>query len=148
MTQRILVRESFLAMIAVSVATGAGAGVVRCDLPAGKVVYQDKPCPDGSKTTVVRIVPPAPGARTDARSAPTMQAKFGGASPPAAMTDPAAYRIETIIVSPAGPLNAWSDMLGALARGDKAAAMEHLTPSAQQRYGPVFDTLIGPNRPR
>jgi Bacterial Ig domain/Glucodextranase, domain B len=41
----------------------------------------------------------------------------------------------------------WSGMTTALAAGDKASAMRYLDTSAQQKYGPVFDTLL-PNMPQ
>jgi hypothetical protein len=36
----------------------------------------------------------------------------------------------------------WDGMKGALASGDKAAAMRYLDASAQRKYGPVFDALL------
>ena len=36
----------------------------------------------------------------------------------------------------------WNNMIGALAAGDKAAAIQTLSPSAQLRYGSVFDLLL------
>ena len=36
----------------------------------------------------------------------------------------------------------WAGMTSALAAGDKPAAMQYLSGSAQQRYGPVFDLLL------
>jgi hypothetical protein len=38
-------------------------------------------------------------------------------------------------------------MTTALAAGDKNSAMRYLDPSAQQKYGPVFDTLL-PSMPQ
>jgi hypothetical protein len=36
----------------------------------------------------------------------------------------------------------WSGMNDALAAGNKAAALQLLSPAAQERYGPVFDVLM------
>lgn len=36
----------------------------------------------------------------------------------------------------------WAGLTSALARGDKATAMQHLNTRAQNKYGPVFDALL------
>ena len=43
-----------------------------------------------------------------------------------------------------GALEAWDRFAKAFNRGDKATAMQQLTPGAQQRYSPVFDDLMSP----
>jgi hypothetical protein len=41
----------------------------------------------------------------------------------------------------------WSDFAGALASGNRSAAMQHLTTGAQEKFGPVLDALL-PNMPQ
>jgi hypothetical protein len=78
-TQRILACSVCLAVIAASAAAEAGAAVVRCDMPAGKVAYQDKPCPDGSKATVVQIAPLTPAPQAHVGFGPVMLPSVIGA---------------------------------------------------------------------
>jgi hypothetical protein len=123
-------------VIALASAAHAGATIFKCADAAGRVSYQDTPCPATDAQSTV-AVPAAP-------SPPPRKASIGFIRQPAPTTSASMQSSRTL--SPAdvrGPLDAWSRFTDSLRRGDKASAMKELTPSARERYDPVFDALMG-----
>ena len=108
----------------------------KCVSAEGKTTYQDTPCPSSSSEAAVKIVP-APSNP----SAPTKPPIYV-APVPRSMYESAANPKIPNTTDAKGALETWDRFGKAINRGDKDAALRELTPSAQQKYAPVFDTLL------
>ena len=117
----------------------ADAAMVKCVDSNGKVSYQDPPCPTSAAESTVKFKAPPPAGPSpqaaDLSPVPSRQSNMKGRARIPSDTD---FR---------GPREAWGRLTLALARGDKAAAMKELTPSAQQRYSDMLEKLSGKTKP-
>lgn len=116
----------------------AEGGVYKCVGPDGKVAYQDTPCATGATQTSIHTPEaPAQGVNAPAQrlQAPTV---------PPGMYEAARRKEVPKNIDAKGALEAWDRFAKAFNRGDKATAMQQLTPGAQERYSPVFDALMSP----
>jgi hypothetical protein len=101
------------------------AETFKCTDAYGKTVSQGTPCkPAAEETLKVQ----APGATSSATPAPV------------GVAHPAKGRVPTE-ADFRGPRETWDRLTQAVVRGDKGAALKELTPSAQERLGPIFDTI-------
>jgi hypothetical protein len=99
----------------------------KCTDAAGKATSQTTPCPVAAGETLKFQ---APAATTSSAVAP----------PPADVPHAPKGRVPTE-ADFRGPRETWDRLAQAIGRGDKNAALKELTPAAQQRLAPVFDTI-------
>jgi Domain of unknown function (DUF4124) len=126
----------------------ANGEAFQCVDAAGKTRYQANPCQVAAEATL-KVQAPAP-ASTGARQPP---------APPAAATTSATNPRTATALSRGpkdripteaefrGPRETWKRLGQAIRRGDKDAALKELTPSAQQRFASVFDTVGSKSTP-
>lgn len=125
-------------LVACVFCVGAAEGAVyKCTGTDGRITYQDSPCQLGSSEKSIKVAPP-PAATTV--NPPSVHV----APVPRSMYESAASPTIPKSIDAKGPLETWDRFGKAFNRGDKGAAMQELTPSAQQKYGPVFDALMPP----
>jgi hypothetical protein len=117
-------------------AGGAEGAIYKCTGTDGRVTYQDSPCQLGSSEKSIKA-PPPPATTV---SHPSVYV----APVPRSMYESAASPTIPKSIDAKGALETWDRFGKAFNRGDKGAAMQELTPSAQQKYGPVFDALMPP----
>ena len=115
----------------------AEGAVFKCIDSAGRVAYQDAPCPIGSAETSVSL-PALPPQDKSVLSRPRVQVP----PIPRAMYDAASSNKIPKTIDAKGPLETWDRFGKALNRGDKDGALRELTPSAREKYEPVFDALM------
>ncbi len=94
----------------------------KCTDAAGKTIYQSVPCKASEETFKVQAPAAMPSSAPSAAPAPRVSR----------MPSAADFR---------GPRETWERLTQAVVRGDREAAMRELTPAAQERLGPVFDTI-------
>src|ERR1700688_4377632 len=139
---RQLIALSSLMALSLSFAP-ANAEVFKCVDAGGKTSYRANPCQKAAEETL-KVQAPAPPASTGARQPPdapaaTPSATSSKSAPGSSSRGPKA-RIPTE-ADFRGPRETWERLRLAIRRGDKAAALRELTPSAQQRLASVFDTI-------
>jgi Domain of unknown function (DUF4124) len=118
--------------------SGSEAAMFKCTAANGTVGYQDFPCEPGSTEKSIKVSAPPPPVSTQGNRSIYM------APVPRSMYESAANPKIPKSIDAKGALETWDRFGKAFNRGDKDAAMKELTPSAQQKYGPVFDTLMPP----
>ncbi len=113
--------------------------MVKCVDPNGKVSYQDGPCETSATESTVKLQVPPP-------AAPSSQAADISPVP----SRPLNMKNRARVPSGSdfrGPREAWQRLRQALNRGDRDAAMNELTPSAQQRYSETIEKLSIKTKP-
>lgn len=128
------------ALIALALTHAPARGeTFKCVDAAGKTSYQADPCPAASDATL-KVQAPAPpsGSARQASPAVAAPAATGGGVAPSARGSKDRIPSEADFK---GPREAWERMGSAIRRGDKEAALKELTPSAQRRLGPLFETI-------
>ena len=122
----------------------ADAAVFKCVDASGRVTYQDSQCEARAAQSTVKVEAQAPvNAR---RPQPNVAApKAASAKPaPRQLSPEEAARAEA---SARGVRETWQRLGQALNRGDTKAALQELTPGAQERFRPVFDTVVKEGKP-
>jgi hypothetical protein len=127
----------------------ADAEVFKCVDAGGKTSYRANPCQKAAEETL-KVQAPAPPASTGARQPPDAPAATPSATSPKSAPGSSFRGPKDRIPTEAdfrGPRETWERLGLAIRRGDKAAALKELTPSAQQRLASVFDTIGSKSTP-
>jgi hypothetical protein len=113
----------------------------QCVDAAGKTRYQADPCQTAAEATL-KVQAPAPASTGARQPSATPAATTSAANPrtATALSRGPKDRIPTEAEF-RGPRETWERLGQAIRRGDKDAALKELTPSAQQRFASVFDTV-------
>ena len=114
--------------------TPALGDVYKCVDETANVVYQSQPCNDGSQQSITPIKNPPPS------SPEAGQRPYVNPAPDGLYQNARRHNVTT------GPLEAWDRFSKAWNRGDREGVMKELTPSMQERFGPVYDRLQNKNK--
>ena len=141
---------ALISLIALSLGHAPADGeVFKCVDAGGKTSYQANPCQKAAEETL-KVQAPAPPASTGARQPPDAPAATPSTTSPKRAPGLSSRRPKDRIPTEAdfrGPRETWERLGLAIRRGDKAAALKELTPSAQQRLASVFDTIGSKSTP-
>jgi hypothetical protein len=128
----------------------ADGGVFKCVDAGGKTSYQGDPCLTVAQAPLKVQAPASPEASAGARPTPAAPAATPSPTSPGTGTGLSSRGPKDRIPTEAdfrGPRETWERLGLAIRRGDKDAALKELTPSAQQRLAPVFDTIGSKSTP-
>jgi Domain of unknown function (DUF4124) len=145
---RQLIALSSLMALSLSFAP-ADAEVFKCVDAGGKTSYRANPCQKAAEETL-KVQAPAPPTSTGARQPPDAPAATPSATSPKSPLGSSSRGPKDRIPTEAdfrGPRETWERLGLAIRRGDKAAALKELTPSAQQRLASIFDTIGSKSTP-
>jgi hypothetical protein len=128
----------------------ADGGAFKSVDAGGKTSYQEDPCLTVAEAPSKVQAPASLEASAGARPAPAASAATPSATSPGTGTGLSSRGPKDRIPTEAdfrGPRETWERLGLAIRRGDKDAALKELTPSAQQRLAPVFDTIGSKSTP-
>ena len=126
------------ALVAIGMLAATGCGRAPMGNISGKVTYQANPC-TAAQTAVVEP-PGAVASRTQPQASQVPTAR-------PVTKEVTSQDLAQVEADAKGAREAWQRMVQATTRGDVDGALRELTPSAQQRYRPIFETATKSDPP-